>query len=88
MLRFELRQKGVPGAAIEAALEGYDEEAAAFDAAVKASRRFSQLSEIDFKQRLSQYLARRGFDHATISPVVDRLWRETADTRQESEGTL
>jgi len=88
MLRYELRQRGVPRPAIEAALEGFDEDAAAVDAAEKASHRFSQLSEMDFKRRMSQYLARRGFDHATTSPVVERLWRETAETRQESEGTL
>jgi regulatory protein len=88
MLRFELRQKGVPGAAIEAALEGYDEEGAATEAARKASRRFSHLSEVDYRRRLTQYLARRGFDHATISPVVERMWRETAAHRDESEGSL
>jgi regulatory protein len=88
MLRFELRQKGVSGAAIEAALVGYDEEAAAVDAGRKASRRMMQLSEIDFRRRMSQFLARRGFDHATISPVVERLWRETAANQRESEGTL
>lgn len=88
MLRFELRQKGVPGSAIEVALEGYDEEAAAEGAARKVSRRLMQLSEVDFRRRMSQYLARRGFDHATISPVVERMWRETAAQRHESEGTL
>jgi regulatory protein len=88
MLRFELRQKGVPGSAIEAALEGYDEEGAATEAARKASRRFSHLSEADYRRRMSQYLARRGFDHATISPVVERMWRETAAHRDESEGSL
>lgn len=88
MLRFELRQKGVPGPAIEAALEGYDEQAAAVEAGRKASRRLLQLSEVDFKRRLSQYLARRGFDHATVSPVVERMWREAAAHRHESEGSL
>lgn len=88
MLRYELRQKGVPRPAVEAALEGFDEDAAAVEAAERASHRFSQLSEMDFKRRMSQYLARRGFDHATTSPVVDRLWRGIAETRQESEGTL
>lgn len=88
MLRFELRQKGVPGSAIEAALEGYDEEGAAAEAARKASRRFHQLSEVDYRRRMSQYLARRGFDYATISPVVERMWREAAAYRDESEGRL
>lgn len=88
MLRFELRQKGVSGSAIEAALEGYDEEGAAAEAAKKASRRFLQLTEVDYRRRMSQYLARRGFDYATISPVVERMWRETAAQRDESEGSL
>jgi regulatory protein len=88
MLRFELRQKGVPRPAIDEALEGFDEDAAAVDAAARVTHRLSQLSELDFKDRLSKYLARRGFDHATISPVVERQWRQAAGTRHESEGTL
>lgn len=79
MLRFELRQKGVPEPAIEAALEGYDDEDAAAKVAKKAARRLSQSSEVDFKRLMSQHLARRGFDHATISPVVERFWREATD---------
>ena len=79
MLRFELRQKGVPEPAIEAALEGYDEERAAAEGARKVARRLSKLSEVDFKRRMSQYLARRGFDHATTSPVVEQFWREATE---------
>ena len=88
MLRYELRQKGIPAVAIDLALQGYDEDQAAGAAACKAARRLSQLSEDDFKRRLSQYLARRGFEHATISPVVERLWREITDNGNESEGNL
>jgi len=88
MLRYELRQKGIPAVAIDLALQGYDEDQAAGAAARKAARRLSQLSEDDFKRRLSQYLARRGFEHATISPVVERLWREITDNGNESEGNL
>jgi SOS response regulatory protein OraA/RecX len=29
-----------------------------------------------FRARLAQHLARRGFDWDTITPLVDRLWRE------------
>ena len=41
-LRSELRGKGVTSEAIEAVLEGYDEDAAAYDAGVKAARRWQQ----------------------------------------------
>jgi regulatory protein len=84
-LRMELRKKGVPKETIEAALEGYDDEHAAHQAARKAAHRWKNSNRGDFKKRVGAYLARRGFDYTMISPVVERVWRETTGVQDESE---
>jgi len=34
------------------------------------------LNKLDFRKKLSEYLARRGFNYETISDAVERAWRE------------
>jgi regulatory protein len=85
MLRDELRKKGVPQDAIEAALEDYDDERAAYLAAQKAARRWSESDWDEFRHRVGAYLTRRGFVYSLISPVVVRVWRETTGCEAESE---
>jgi regulatory protein len=84
-LRAELRQKGIPRQAIDAALEGYDEEQAAISAGRKAGRRWQGLPEDVFRHRLQNHLLRRGFSYSVISSVVRELWRELAAGEDESE---
>ena len=74
----QLRQHGVEAATAEAAAAVVDDSAEA-DAYRAATRRAHQLAELDeraFKQRLGQFLARRGFDWDTIAAVVERLRSE------------
>jgi regulatory protein len=85
MLRNELRKKGVPREAIEAAVEDFDDERAAYLAAQKAARRWSDSDWDEFRHRVGSYLTRRGFFYSTISPVVARVWRETTGCEDESE---
>jgi regulatory protein len=80
-LKMELKEKGILAETISAALEAVDEEDAAMRAARAASRRLNGLTAEEFRRRLGGYLARRGFDYATIRPVVDRLWSETPGAR-------
>ena len=77
-LRYELRQKGVPDSAIEAALSDLDEEDAAYRAALSRVYRYAQADEETFKKRLGGYLSRRGFSYATVRDVLDRVWQELA----------
>ncbi len=84
-LRDELRKKGVPREAIEAALEDYDDERAAYQAAQKAARRWSDSHWDEFRHRVGAYLTRRGFVYSLISPVVARVWHETTGYEDESE---
>lgn len=81
-LRMELRRKGLSDEVFQPVLdEQVDEQALAFEAARKYAWRLMDLEWLKFHQKLSGFLARRGFSYATLSPVVSEVWKEirTAD---------
>jgi regulatory protein len=84
-LKQELRKKGVPDSAIRTALDDFDDDDAAYRAALKVSGKYSDLSWEPYRRRLTEYLRRRVFQYSTISPVVKRVWLETTDNCDESE---
>ena len=87
-LKAELRAKGVPANDIETAVAGVDEAGAARQlAAARAPRLWRQkLNKQEFRKKLGEYLARRGFDYETISNAVEGAWRELGgDERNTSE---
>jgi regulatory protein len=87
-LRAELYQKGLDREVVDEALSvERDEPDDAYRAALRRAATLSTLDEADFRQRLSQFLLRRGFDWETVNPTVDRLWREHADERMIPPGT-
>lgn len=73
-LRQELQQKGVNRAIIEAALRDVDQTAAAQRAAEKQARRYTHLTEDEFRNKLGGFLQRRGFHYEIIKQVIDELW--------------
>ncbi len=75
-LTMEMRQRGVPGEAIQQAVAELDEDALALQAARKQARKLQTLEWPDFRRKLSSFLARRGFSYATIAPVVTQTWKE------------
>jgi regulatory protein len=88
MMAMELKQKGLGDEAIQAAVQTVDDEAAAYEAAQKRAPRFKTLEWNDFRKKLSEFLARRGFSYSVISPVVTRIWNEThADEHYYEEDT-
>jgi regulatory protein len=76
-LAMELRQKGLDDETIHSATSGVDEDALAYEAAQKKVGRFKSLEWNDFRKKLSEFLARRGFPYSVIAPTVTRLWSET-----------
>jgi regulatory protein len=70
MLRYELRQKGVPSSAIVEALESYDESAAMEKVAAEQARRLQHLPPDLARRRLSERLARRGFSYELIRDTL------------------
>jgi regulatory protein len=86
-LRMELRHKGLSDEIVQPILDEHvDEEALAFEAARKYARRLAGLEWLEFRQKLSGFLARRGFSYTTLSPVVSEVWKETRTA--DDGGTL
>lgn len=77
MMAMELKQKGLADEAIQTAVQNVDDEASAYEAAQKRAVRFKGLEWNDFRKKLSEFLARRGYSYAVIAPVVTRTWSET-----------
>ena len=84
-LRYELRQKGISDAIIEASLDEVDELAAARTVAWKKVGRFAALPQREFRQKMYGLLARRGFDSETIRTVIQELIEEHDLTDSEFE---
>lgn len=66
----ELRQKGIAPADAEAALADYDETAAGWALAREQARRLAHLPPDQFRRRLSDRLARRGFSYDLIQEIL------------------
>ena len=77
VLTMELRQKGLDDETVQAAVADVDEDALAYESARKRANRFKSLEWTEFRKKLSEYLARRGFSYSVIAPVVTRVWNET-----------
>jgi len=87
-LRMELRRKGLSDEIVQSVLATQvDEAALAFTTARKYARRLTGLEWPEFRQKLSGFLARRGFSYTTLAPVVSEVWKETqtADTGSISD---
>jgi len=75
-LTMELRQKGLDDETVHAALADVDENALAYESAAKRAGRLNGLEWSEFRKKLSEYLARRGFPYPVITTVVTRVWNE------------
>ena len=75
-LTMELRQKGLNDETVHSAVSGVDEDALAYEAALKRVNRLKGLEWSEFRKKLSEYLARRGFPYSVIAPVVSKVWNE------------
>jgi regulatory protein len=75
-LALELRQRGLDQETIQQALEEVNDEEAAYQAAIKQSRKLKTDDWSVFREKLSSFLARRGFHYEVISSTVQRIWQE------------
>lgn len=81
MLAWELRQKGVGEKDIQAALEGVDDEEAALRAAQRRWPKLKSLEPRERRRKLTEFLARNGFDFQTIESVISIV--ESSDDGDE-----
>jgi regulatory protein len=83
-LQFELRRRGVEDETIAEAVESVDDESMAYQAALKYSRKLTKLDDWQsFRQKLSAFLGRRGFNYDVIAPTVRRVWEEQEKDTQD-----
>ncbi|MFN3979342.1 MAG: regulatory protein RecX, partial [Caldilinea sp.] len=75
-IAYELRQKGVEGEAIRAALTEIDEERAAWAAIERQLDRWRALTKAEFEQKIIVHLARRGFGFEIAHKVAQHAWEE------------
>lgn len=77
VMAMELRQKGLDEETASAALKDIRDEPLAYEAAKKRAARFAELEWQEYRKKLSEFLARRGFSYVVIAPVVTKVWNET-----------
>jgi regulatory protein len=79
LLRQELRQKGINDELIAEVLDEVDEEESAYQAASKQASRYSGLDDELFRQKMQNFLRRRGFTYEVIRETVSRLLRQRSE---------
>ena len=79
-IKHKLRQKGVPQAVIEKAVEqelgDYDEKEAALELAQKKYKTVKTLPTLKAKQRVADFLRGRGFSWENINFCLNKIFRE------------
>jgi regulatory protein len=76
-LKSELARKGIDAETAAGALDGIDDEAAAYRAAQKRAARLGRSDREEFRSKLSAALRRRGFSYEVTEHTVNRLWQES-----------
>jgi regulatory protein len=84
MLRYEMHQKGLDEESIQEALESANtEEELAYQAASRKAQILAGLDWQEFRQKLIQFLARRGFSYSVSAEAVQRLWEEQKSREED-----
>lgn len=78
-LAYELRARGLSPAVIDQTLAetGSDENALAYEAALRYARKLRPLEWLEFHRKLAGFLARRGFDYDAAGAAIQRVWQES-----------
>ena len=83
-LSVELRQKGISEEIIQHVVSQINDEEMAYQLAQKQSRKYIHEDWPVFRKKLTAYLARKGFNYGTISPIVQKVWTETYQNNHET----
>jgi regulatory protein len=76
LLRQELRQKGIDEELVAEVVSSLDEDSSAYRAAVKQAPKYARLDDEGFRQKMSSFLRRRGFDYEVVREAVSRLLQQ------------
>jgi regulatory protein len=84
-LTYELKRRGIDAQIIEQSLEQLDEDALAYQAALKQARKYDGLDQHLFRQKMVGFLARRGFNYEVSATVIDRVWAELETNKSDNQ---
>ena len=76
MLAYELRKKGISDDLIQSAVEDVDDFQSAREIAESRLYRYEGLSKFEFRNKLGNYLAGKGFSYDVISETTQALWEQ------------
>ena len=76
MLAYELRKKGISDDLIQSAVEDVDDFQSAREIAESRLYRYEGLSKFEFRNKLGNYLAGKGFSYDVISETTQTLWEQ------------
>ncbi len=76
-LSSELKRKGLNPEVIESALTNVNDHALAYEAARKKALRYEGLEWNQYRRKMGDFLARRGFSYSVATLIVNRIWNET-----------
>ncbi len=82
-LRQELRQKGIDDELIAVILNEFNEEESAKRAAIKQARRYHNLDDAVFRQKMYSFLRRRGFDYEVVRETISCLLQQRSEEGAE-----
>lgn len=86
MLAWELKQKGIDAATIDASLEAVSDSEAAYQAALRQWPKVAEARpDRQRRRKLSEYLARKGFGYDTIEEAIERVERDMAARRESDQ---
>ncbi len=75
-LEYELRKKGIPDRLIQSAVEDVDDFQAALEVAESRLSRFEGLPKFEFRKKMGNFLAGKGFSYDIISEVTQIMWNK------------
>ncbi len=76
LTRLELRQKGVSDETISQSISDETDGENAYRAAQSKVRRMTITDYATYRQRLGEYLKRRGFNYGVINNTITKIWQE------------
>jgi regulatory protein len=76
LTKMELKRKGLTAEVIEEVIGAIDEKDSAYRAAQSKARRLTVTDYQVFRQRLGDYLGRRGFNYGIIKEITEKVWQE------------
>ena len=82
-LIFELRKKGISTDLIQSAVEDVDDFQSAYDLAESRLFRYERLPQMEFRRKLGNYLAEKGYSFDVISAITQDLWKKINTSTME-----